>query len=97
MMEIIIPAAIYIVIISCIIVKLLTILYHSGKDIIKICTIAITSVFAIYVAWELVDFFRNEHGKSFTVGWFALAYFLVTSLTAFAICCWILRIVGNRI
>jgi hypothetical protein len=96
-MEIIIPAAIYIVAVGYLIVKLLTGLFSSEKEIIKICAIAVTVVFTIYQLWELFAFFRNEHGKSFTVGWFALAYFFVISFTIFALICWILRIVGNRI
>lgn len=95
-MEILIPAAIYLIVVSYIIVKLLNGLYHSDKDIIRALAIAFSGVFFVYLAWELVGFFRNEHGKSFTVGWFALAYMLVISSTVFAVVCWILRLVGRR-
>jgi hypothetical protein len=96
-MEILIPAAIYLIVVSYIIVKLLNGLYHSDKDIIRMLAIAFSGVFFVYLAWELVGFFRNEHGKSFTVGWFALAYMLVTSSTVFAIVCLILRLAGKRL
>lgn len=96
-MEIIIPAAIYLVIVSYIIGKLLTSLYSSNKDIIRFSAIAISCIFAVYLGWVLVGFLRDEHGKSFTVGWFALANSFVISFTVLAVVCWILRIVGNRI
>lgn len=96
-MEIIIPAVIYLVIVGCIAVRLLTGPYRSNKAIIKTIAITVTSVFAVYLAWELVDFLRNQHEKSFTVGWFALIYLFLTSFTAFAAICWMLRLVRKRI
>lgn len=96
-MEILIPAAIYTALVSYIIVKLLTALFHHRSGVIKTISIAITGVFACYLAWTLMGFFRNEQGKSFTVGWFGLAYLLAISATVFAVICWVLLLVGNKI
>lgn len=44
----------------------------------------VTSLFFACQLWGFAPFLMNENGKSFTIGWFGLIYFLVVSFTIYA-------------
>lgn len=96
-MELIIPVIIYLLVLGYIIFKQLTVLFNSKKLIIKNLSLLATALFLVYQLWGLIPFIRNENGKSFTIGWFALMYFLAVSFTVFAIVSWGLRLIEKRV
>ncbi|MDQ6481204.1 hypothetical protein [Dyadobacter sp. LHD-138] len=49
-----------------------------------------TAIFVVGIAWELFGFIKNENGKSFTVGWFALGFFMIQVLSIYTFLCWLL-------
>lgn len=75
---------------------MLKVLFKSPKKGIKKSTSIIITAFAAYQSWELLSFIKNEHGKSFTIGWFALGYFFMLSFTILAIVCWVLTLLEKR-
>lgn len=58
----------------------------------EVSTIAaiITTIFVAGIVWELFEFIRNENGKSFTIGWYALAYFMIQVLSLYTFLCLLL-------
>jgi UDP-N-acetylmuramyl pentapeptide phosphotransferase/UDP-N-acetylglucosamine-1-phosphate transferase len=96
-MELIIPITIYLLILTYIIAKQLAGLFKSKKSLIKGLTLAASAIFLTCLVWELIQFIRNEDGKSFTIGWFALIYFLAISFTVFAIVSWGLHLLERKI
>ncbi|WP_254561253.1 hypothetical protein [Dyadobacter diqingensis] len=60
---------------------------HNG---IRIAAFIVTAFFVAGTIWELLGFIRNENGKSFTIGWYALAYFMVQVLSLYTFLCWLL-------
>lgn len=96
-MEILIPTLIYIVVVSDFIVRMLRNLFLNGRKWAKNSALFLTIAFIALQCWAWIPFIQNENGKSFTVGWYALAYFSVLSFTSFAILCWLMVRVAKRI
>lgn len=96
-MEVLIPAVIYLLILCFVISKMMPVLFASKSEVIRGITYVATGIFAAYLLWGLISFLRNEDGKSFTVGWFALAYFLAVAFTVFGLVLFLLRIAERRI
>lgn len=95
-MELIIPITIYLLVLVYIIAHQLIELFKSKRSLIKSLALIATALFFIYLLWGLIPFFRNENGKSFTTGWFALVYFLAVSFTVFTVVSWGLRLIERK-
>lgn len=96
-MAVLVPATVYLLILSFVITKMTPILFASKSEVIRVITYVATGIFAAYLLWGVISFLRNEDGKSFTVGWFALAYFLAVAFTIFGLVLFLLRIAERRI
>jgi hypothetical protein len=96
-MGLILPITIYLLILAYIIARHLIALFNSEKPIIKSLSLTATGLFLAYQLWGLIPFVKNGNGKSFTVGWFALIYFLAVSFTVFAIVSWSLRLIEKKL
>lgn len=96
-MELLLVAMVYVAILFYLIIRILKTLFFSPNRAIRTGTSVITAIFAVFLLWSLFDFLKNENGKSFTVGWFGMAYLTVISVTAFAFVCWVLSLVDERL
>ena len=56
----------------------------------------VSFVFGITLIWELIGFLQNENGKSFTIGWFALEFFLLNLFFYYCLFYWVLAKVSKR-
>lgn len=95
-MEYDILIALYILIASFVIFRMIAGLLKSKVLLMRYATYFSLFVFISYLSWGLFSFFKNEHGKSSTVGLFALEFFLITSFTIFALLCLLLRLIERK-
>ena len=56
----------------------------------------VSIVFGIILVTELFEFLKNENGKSFTIGWLALEFFLLNLFFYYGLFCWVLAKVSKR-
>lgn len=96
-MQILAPALVYLLVLIFFVVRMLRSLFNTQNGFVRGITITILVIFFVILMSEIIPFIQNENGKSFTVGWFALAYFLILTFTPFTFCCWILFIINKRL
>ncbi|TLU96042.1 hypothetical protein [Dyadobacter sediminis] len=95
-MGLVISVIIYLLGLTYIIVRHLITLFNSKISVIRNISIIAAGLFFAYQLWGLIPFIKNENGKSFTVGWFALLYFFAVSFSVFTIVTWFLRSIEKK-
>ena len=72
------------------------ILLKSNNTNFMILLTAVSLMFGIILISELIEFLKNENGKSFTIGWFALGLFLHNLFFAYSLFCLVLAKISKK-
>lgn len=62
-----------------------------SESYLNILSVSGLIVYTAWLIWNFIVFFKNEYGKSFTIGWYAMKFLLIYSTVILVLFYWILK------